>query len=324
MKLSIIIPVYNSEKYIIRCLDSIYNEEIPESEFEAICVDDFSKDCSLKVLKSYSKSHSNLLILSHSKNMKQGAARNYGLEKSKGKYIWFVDSDDYIEKEIIKTLFQKIDKTNPDILQFNAKTITMNGIIKHDIFLSFPIDNLSGYDYLKQEMLLNYENRLRSVWSKWYKREFLYKFNLFFEEGIFWEDIVHTLKAVYSAPQFLYVPVFAYNYVETQNSDLRGKLTAKKFIDTIYFCISSMKFLLENCIDKDLQMFLCKRYLLTLNKYKIKIIELDFREFILCFLKLQKMDLNILSHFMDISQYSWLTIKSEFIFCWLKKFRITL
>ena len=71
MKLSIIIPIYNSEKYIIRCLDSVYNENILENEFEVICIDDFSKDNSVTLIKTYSLSHSNLVLLYHTRNKGQ-------------------------------------------------------------------------------------------------------------------------------------------------------------------------------------------------------------------------------------------------------------
>ncbi len=321
MKLSIIIPVYNSEKYIIRCLDSIFNEKIPTNEFEVICIDDCSKDNSVNLIKSYSLSHSNIIILSHSNNKKQGAARNLGILKSKGDYIWFVDSDDFIEEDIINILFQKLKTTNPDILQFNAKTITSNGVSKHEIFLDFSIDNLSGIEYLKYEMSLNYENRIRAVWSKWYKKEFLLNFNLFFEEGIYWEDVNHTLKAFYFAPQFMYLPVLAYNYVETPNSDFRSKQTARKFSDTIRFCLVGLNFLTKNDFDKQLQFFIGKRFVSTIVKYKSKTIELTFIEFIRCILIFSKLNFNILSQFMPFHQYSWLIRRREFLSCWLKRFQ---
>jgi glycosyltransferase involved in cell wall biosynthesis len=321
MKLSIIIPFYNSEKYIVRCIDSIYNENIPENEFEVICIDDFSKDNSVNLIKTYSLIHSNIILLSHSKNKKQGAARNLGIKKAKGEYVWFVDSDDFIEKDIIKVLFLKLETSKPDILQFNAKTLTTNEVLKHDVFLDFPINNLTGIEYLKYEMFLNYENRIRAVWSKWYKREFLINFNLFFEEGIFWEDVNHTLKAFYYAPHFMYFPVFGYNYVETPNSDFRGKQTARKFIDTIQFCLKGLKFLSENNFDKDLKIFIGKRFVSTINKYKSKTVELDFCEFMRCILKLNMLNFKILSQFMSYNQYSWLFRRSEFLCCWLKRFQ---
>ena len=321
MKLSIIIPVYNSEKYIIRCLDSIYNENIPENEFEVICIDDCSKDNSENLIKSYSKTHSNIIPLSHSKNKKQGAARNLGIRKAKGEYVWFVDSDDFIEKDIINFLFLKLEISKPDILQFNAKTIPTNGVLKHDVFLDFPIENLSGIEYLKYEMSLNYENRIRAVWSKWYKREFLLNYNLFFEEGIFWEDVNHTLKAFYFAPHFMYFPVFGYNYVETPNSDFRGKQTARKFSDTIRFCLVGLNFLTENNFDKQLQIFIGKRFVSTIVNYKSKTVELDFMQFMLCIFKLSKLNFKTLSQFMPFHQYSWLIRRREFLSCWLKRFQ---
>jgi len=321
MKLSIIIPIYNSEKYIIRCLDSVYNENILENEFEVICIDDFSKDNSVTLIKTYSLSHSNLVLLYHTRNKKQGAARNLGLKKATGEYIWFVDSDDFIEKGIIKLLFQKFNTSRPDILQFNAKTITGNGLIKHDDFINHPVDNISGYDYLKLEMNLKYENRIRAVWSKWYKRDFLLNHNLFFEEEIFWEDVIHTLKSFFYTPDFMYVPIIGYNYVETLNSDSKGKQTARKYVDTIRFCIEGLKFMSENNFEKDLQLFMSKRFVSTINKYKSKTVELDLFQFTLSALKLSELNFKILSIYLPNQQYSWLLSKYEFFQCWLKRFQ---
>ena len=95
MKLSIIIPVYNTGGYLSRCLDSCLNQDIPSNEYEIIAVDDGSTDNSLDLLKKYAGAYSNIKVL-HQSNKRQGAARNKGLSVAQGEYIWFVDSDDWI------------------------------------------------------------------------------------------------------------------------------------------------------------------------------------------------------------------------------------
>ena len=96
IRLSIIIPFYNVEQYIAQCLDSVYRQDIPEEEYEVICVDDCSQDGSLEIVKQYQKKHVNLILLKHEVNKKLGAARNTGFNTAKGNYIWHVDSDDKI------------------------------------------------------------------------------------------------------------------------------------------------------------------------------------------------------------------------------------
>lgn len=95
-KLSIIIPFYNVKQYIAQCLDSVYRQDIPEEEYEVICVNDASPDHSRDIVLEYQKRHKNLVLIEHEHNKKLGAARNTGRSIARGKYIWNVDSDDYI------------------------------------------------------------------------------------------------------------------------------------------------------------------------------------------------------------------------------------
>ena len=92
IRLSIIIPFYNVEKYIAECLDSVYNQDISEEEYEVICVNDASPDNSRNIVLEYQKKHSNLTLVEHEVNKKLGAARNTGRKIARGKYIWNVDS----------------------------------------------------------------------------------------------------------------------------------------------------------------------------------------------------------------------------------------
>lgn len=95
LKLSIIIPVYNTEKYVGECLDSSVEQDILKNEYEIICIDDGSTDGSLNVLTEYSNKYENIHVYSQ-KNQGVSAARNAGISVASGKYVWFVDSDDYI------------------------------------------------------------------------------------------------------------------------------------------------------------------------------------------------------------------------------------
>ena len=114
---SIIIPVYNTSKYLPECLDSVINQTL--KEIEIICIDDCSTDDSWKILQDYEKTDSRIKIFRQEKNMRQGAARNRGLKEASGKYIWFIDSDDFINKEACQLLYDTAEKNNVQILTFN-------------------------------------------------------------------------------------------------------------------------------------------------------------------------------------------------------------
>ena len=117
-KISIIIPVYNSEKYIRRCLNSILNQTF--QDFEIILIDDNSKDNSLKIVSEIEKTHKDKIkILKNAKNVGAGASRNKGLKIASGEYITFIDSDDYIEKNTLKRMYESCVNTDSDIARIN-------------------------------------------------------------------------------------------------------------------------------------------------------------------------------------------------------------
>jgi len=122
IKLSIIIPVYNVEKYLEECLNSILNQDIDKNNVEVICIDDGSTDKSGEVLDTFAKTHSNIKVI-HKENAGVSAARNTGIDTAKGRYIWFVDSDDFICDGSLKQIIDAIDNYNPEFIKFYYKHV---------------------------------------------------------------------------------------------------------------------------------------------------------------------------------------------------------
>lgn len=124
--ISVIVPVYNAEKYLRECIESIVNQNESFSDFELILVDDGSTDNSLKICHEYEKKH-DLTVISQ-ENKGPAAARNNGLKKAAGKYILFVDSDDYIESNSLKKIVELCENQNePDIFFVNGCKIYKDG-----------------------------------------------------------------------------------------------------------------------------------------------------------------------------------------------------
>ena len=124
-KVSIIIPVYNVEKYLKKCLDSVVNQTL--KDIEIIVVNDGSPDNSQKIIDEYAKKYSQ--IASYTKeNGGLSDARNYGIKKSKGKYLAFIDSDDFIDHDMIKKMYNKAVKENLDIVVCNSVEVYENGL----------------------------------------------------------------------------------------------------------------------------------------------------------------------------------------------------
>ena len=103
MLLSFIIPVYNTEEYLESCIQSLLEQDISQDEYEIICINDGSSDRSLEILKHFSQNYKNIIVVDQ-KNFGVCASRNRGLDLAKGEYIWFIDSDDFIKKNILGTL----------------------------------------------------------------------------------------------------------------------------------------------------------------------------------------------------------------------------
>lgn len=162
-KISIIIPVYNSEKYIRRCLNSILNQTF--QDFEIILIDDNSKDNSLKIICEIEKTYKDKIkILKNDKNIGAGASRNKGLKIASGEYITFIDSDDYIEKNTLKRMYESCVNTDSDIARinmikvFSGKDVSFLGrrsnIDEHKIII--PKEEIPSFTDKELEEQLNF------------------------------------------------------------------------------------------------------------------------------------------------------------------------
>ena len=141
MDISVIVPVYNVEKYIVRCLDSIFNQHF-SGTFEVIAVDDASTDSSLQILRSYKKNEERLRIITHETNKKLSFARSSGMKASKGDYIMHIDADDWLLPSAFENLHSVCKKTNADVVVFGIIQEDHKGnsrpgiIIKEEFFTS--------------------------------------------------------------------------------------------------------------------------------------------------------------------------------------------
>lgn len=181
-EISIIIPVYNVENYLRQCLDSILNQTF--QDFEIICVDDGSTDKSLEILEEYKKKDDRFVILRQN-HLGAGAARNLGLKSAKGKYVQFLDSDDYFEKDMLEELYKRAIKYNSDMVVCSSRKVDEEGNIIESGNPNSPINMkvailnkvFCGRDY--KETIFSMFNV--SPWNKLYLREMLISSELKFQ-----------------------------------------------------------------------------------------------------------------------------------------------
>lgn len=240
VRISIIIPIYNVEKYLSKCLDSIFLQSIPLSDYEVICINDCSPDNSRDIIIEYKKKYENLVLIEHEKNSKQGAARNTGLKVARGEYIWFVDSDDYIGENSINQLLFILEKDNLDVLHFNAQVFTKDGICND--YNSFPIetDVITGYKFHEEN---DYRKYTHEPWGQIYKKSLLLDNHLFFAEETFYEDALHTLQASLLSKRYKSVTNTFYFYRKNDSSVVNKTyrdgtimaMKALKLVERMYF-----------------------------------------------------------------------------------------
>jgi len=209
-KLSIIVPVYGVEKYIDKCLNSLVKQSL--KEIEIIVVNDGTKDNSQKIIDKYVKKYPDKIKSYIKENGGQGSARNYGLEKANGEYIGYVDSDDFVEKDMYKKLYNKAKENNYDIVvcgNYNVSEDYQNKNI--DTFINNYNTDLENIFFGKM-----------AVWNKIYKRDILIKNKLEFKEKVWYEDLAFTLKAIMNSNTFAFIDEPLYDYLIREGSTMNN------------------------------------------------------------------------------------------------------
>lgn len=222
LRLSIIIPFYNVERYIAECLDSVFDQDIPLEEYEVICVDDCSPDNSYKIVEDYAKKYSNLVVVRNQQNRKLGGARNAGIDVAKGKYVWFVDSDDFIERNSVGGLLSIAEAHDLDVLHFNYSDYPNADLPKRR-----PKETsiMSGTELFFDRGFIWYHD-LVTAWRKLYKLQFLLENNIAFAEQIMFEDNDYAIEVFANAQRVKHVDVVAYRYRNNPDSITHVKYTS--------------------------------------------------------------------------------------------------
>lgn len=249
MKISIIVPVYNAESFLERCLDSVLSQTL--SDIEVICIDDCSKDNSFKILNEYAEKDSRLKCFRNEANIGQGLTRNKGLDMARGEYIAFVDCDDWIEADMYEVLYSKTYVQKYDLVCCNLLYDFPDGISEAP---KMPNIEFITLDFLINEAIAPTIRLFspNSPCDKIYRRDYLEKLNLQFEsERIFmYEDKFFNLVFLVSNPIFCFVPRAFYHYMIRYGSTMTSY---QKEFKKRYFVMNDKikKVLSENSLISD-------------------------------------------------------------------------
>jgi glycosyltransferase involved in cell wall biosynthesis len=216
-KVSVIIPVYNVEKYLEECLESVINQTL--SDIEIICVNDGSTDNSLCILTKYAPKDKRIKIINQ-KNGGLSSARNAGLLQAQGEYIYFLDSDDYITTDALKILYEKASLYQLDVLRLNSKTIYENNyksLQPREFYFKYNyLDIVTGQE-LFASMIFKDEYYV-PVWLYFVSHKYLKEMNLCFLDGIIHEDNHFTFMLLLQASKVSCVDNILYYYRIRKNS----------------------------------------------------------------------------------------------------------
>ena len=225
---SIVVPVYNEERHLKSCLDSLLNQSY--ENLEIICVNDGSTDNSLNILNEYSNKDSRIEIYTQS-NQGLSESRNNGLSKAKGKYVLFVDADDWIEKDTIKLLYENADNNDSELVLYNAIEEYSDKQRKR----IYPLNNTDidwnnfSFDYKFNKKLVL--NTYLVIWTHFFKKSFLDKYNLQFKHKLFEDNLFHIQVMIY-AKKISYQPKILYHYRKENQYSLQNNIagTTESFI----------------------------------------------------------------------------------------------
>lgn len=246
MKFSIIIPVYNVEKYLEECLQSVINQTF--TDFEVICVNDGSTDNSLEILENFDFSELKNFTLINQHNGGLSAARNAGIGAAKGDYIFFLDSDDFISYDALKILDENID--NQDFVAFNGERFFEDGHTETPDEGIYEAQ-LNGWDYYNKYALINKKFHFVCAVLRLYKRIFLLEHKILFQNEIYHEDNLFTPVCCYYAQNVKVIPDVLYFY-RIREGSITQNLNKKSIFDIVKVANLLADFFIGKDIDKSM------------------------------------------------------------------------
>lgn len=307
---SVIIPVYNVEEYLEECLDSVLNQTY--KNIEVIAINDGSTDNSPSILESYAIENENITIISQ-KNSGQSIARNNGIKIANGKYIYFLDSDDYILPETFEQLVRTMEENDLDLIRFTAESFTDN--------INIPLikDKYNFDEYFEPNKIYNKEEFLKSSKLSFsaspvlyiIKRDVLIRNNILFKPGIVHEDELFTVEVFLNVEKTMYDPSSFYKRRYRPNSTMTSNSlkSKRKSFESRCIVVHELNKLLEKYTAKNEVKLIKKRIRSVIASlvYNYDDLELSYRK-----VKLKSLENKYITYYYLIRKIITNTIKKLF------------
>ena len=220
--LSFIIPLYNSAKWLRKCLDSVLEQDIPLEQMEVICVNDGSPDDSAAIAREYKKEYPNTIVVLEQENQGPSGARNNGMRHATGKYLCFVDPDDYVEPNVYGKLVQQMEDENLDMLRFNYQIVDEDykPVEKREFEKRFDYSPklMSGAEFLATRLDI-----ACNIWRYMYRREIITKNEIWCFTGDYYDDTPWLPLVLMQAERMNICDTVVYDYLERADSLVKTK-----------------------------------------------------------------------------------------------------
>ena len=249
-KLSFIIPLYNSAQWLEKCLYSVLNQDLPESEVEIICVNDGSPDNSADLAREIAKEHPCIMVIDQ-ENQGPSGARNNGMRHATGKYLCFVDPDDYVEPNVYGGLIKQMEEQQLDMLRFNYQTVN-----EYDQIIPKRGNELT-FDYSPQlmtgaEFLANRLDIACNIWRYIYRRTIITDNNIWCFVGDYYDDTPWLPLVLMKAERLNICDTVVYDYLERSDSlvNASSPRAVQRKIDGSFMLLDLLQDEMKDITDK--------------------------------------------------------------------------
>ncbi len=245
IKFSIVIPMYNVAHYLDKCVNSVLDQNLKQGTFEVLMINDESPDNSLDVANRLADKYAFIKVISQ-KNKGLGGARNTGVSNASGKYIIFLDADDWLIPNSLESLVHICDTRELDILEFGAHLVSENEEILFTVSKNSDSKVYNGIEYYNT---IKYSG---SACNKMYRRDFLLEYKLVFLEKIYGEDFEFNTRSFYYAQRVLAINQVCAAFLQTSNSITRNndKKKKDKYLNDFVIILSNISDFWKSVSDK--------------------------------------------------------------------------
>ena len=318
MKLSVIVPVYNVEKFLPRCLDSLLRQGMKSGDWEVICVNDGSPDNSATILAEYEKKYPDIFKIITQENQGLSASRNAAMQVAQGEYIAFVDSDDYLIDGAYVYIATHFLEKRPDLIQFKSTSIWSDGqsLVDPD---ALP-DGIIVSDHDKCNAYT--PSMLPYVWSKWYKRDFLTTHQISFPLVIC-EDVLFDIEVFRHHPNTIEVSSNIYRYEQSNVTSIMRLTNKKQLISHLVDLLENIYILCDFLQNSEMASYARHGINLYLSAYYKKMLKARFsrREWKTWSLRLYEMPVHTMTYEGNAIARLIILIKNlsgnSFVFYWI-------